>query len=823
MPGQEVATIFGTVTNNEGNPVEFANVAIVGRPGGTVTSVKGDYQLSIPANQEVLIEVSHISYFKKRTTVFLAAGQRKRYNFQFSKRVKELENVEIVEDKYDNDGMIRIKPKEAQSIPSLSNGVESLIKTLPGVSSRNEMSSQYSVRGGNFDENLVYVNGIEVYRPFLVRAGQQEGLSFINSDLVSSINFSAGGFEAKYGDKMASVLDIDYKKPSEFGGSFSAGFMGGAAHVEGAVDTGKVFYLMGYRYHNKKFVLQTLDTDADYMPKFSDFQTYVGYRAGKKWEFGFLGNYSKNNYLVIPKTRQTNFGSVFEALQFTVYFDGKESDSYETYFGAFTSLFKPTEKIHLRLTTSAFKTYESEHYTIQGQYWLDEIEMDLGDDDFGESVFNKGVGTFINHARNDLNAQVLSLEHRGKWFFSNHILSWGAKLQGETIFDHIKEWQYLDSSGYSLPHYQDSIGYQVPELQPVNPLELNSYVAANLSLESLRYSGFVQDEIEFTGPVAKHSFNIGSRFNYWNLNEELLISPRMSYLIKPKWEKKYAFRLAAGYYCQPPFYRELRDFDGNLNKDIKAQKSIHLVLGSDHFFQMWKRPFVFTGEIYYKNFKDLIPYKVDNVRIRYYADNLAKGYATGIDLRLFGEFVKGVDSWAGISLMRIAEDIENDYYYIYDTTFIQTDPVETFVVDSTKKEYGYLPRPTDQRFSFNMFFQDYLPSNPTYKMHMNFIYGTGLPFGPPGRERYKDTLRMPAYLRVDIGFSKQLLSEASSLNPNSPFRYLKSLWITAEVFNLLDARNTISYLWIKDIDNKTYPVPNYLTPRLLSLRMIARF
>jgi hypothetical protein len=724
-------------------------------------------------------------------------------------------------------GITVIDPRIVVTLPGPVSGVEAVLKTIgTGVYSSNELSSQYNVRGGNYDENLVYVNDVEIYRPFLVRSGQQEGLSFINSALVSDINFSSGGFESRYGDKLSSVLDIKYKKPLLFGGSVGLSLLGVSAHVEGVMDSTRFSYLIGIRQKSNQYVLGAMETKGDYQPSFTDLQTYLTWRMTDGWEIGFLGNISRNVYHFIPEDRETRFGTINEALRLKIYFDGQELDRFDTYTAALINTYSVNDELELKLITSAFSTRETETFDIMGQYYLDELEVDLGKDEFGDVAYNRGVGTFLNHARNRLMADVMSVEHKGAYQPGNELL-WGLKYQREMINDKVSEWQMLDSAGYSIPHPLDSPGYVNPLVQQRNFLELNEVLKSSSTLISNRMSGYMQYKWRIISDSVQLSLTGGLRFSYWDLNQQSLVSPRISIGYRPNWKRDVVFRLAGGLYYQPPFYREMRAFDGSINKQLKAQRSTHLVVGGDWNFLAWQRPFKMVAEFYYKFLHDLVPDEVDNVRIRYYANNNSRGYATGLDLKINGEFVKGIESWLSMSVMQTQEDIIGDFYYtFYNASGEKIIPgytLDNTAVDSTRFEPGYIPRPTDQRVNFSLFFQDYLPRNPSYKMHLNLVYGSRLPFGPPVHERYKQTLRIPPYRRVDIGFSKLLLDENSRRKPKSPFRYLKTAWISLEVFNLLQISNTISYLWITDVTNRMYAVPNYLTPRQLNLKLQLEF
>ena len=674
----------------------------------------------------------------------------------------------------------------------------------------------------------MYVNDIQIYRPFLIRSGRQEGLSFINPNLVSNIKFSPGAFAAKYGDKMSSVLDVTYKEPEEFAGSFSASLQGASIHLEGASKNHRLTFLTGIRYKSNQYVLQSLDTDGQYRPSFLDVQTYITYDMNEKWEIGFLGNIARNKYQFIPETRQTEFGTINQSLQLTVAFDGQEIDQFQTYFGAITNTFTPKEGVELKFITSAFSTLEDEKFDIEGGYRIDELERDLSSEDFGDIKFNRGIGTFMDHARNTLDAYVLNAEHKGKKISGNHTTFWGVKYQREFIEDKISEWGFVDSTGYFIPSSTvDSIGFTDPSAQSTGLLELNELIKSKVTLNSNRYSSYLQRSWVLEKDSVNYTFTAGARAAYWDLNQELIISPRASFSFEPNWKKDYLFRLAGGVYYQPPFYREMRDFDVNINRDIKSQRSYQAVIGSDRNFEAWGRPFKFTTEIYYKYMENVIPYEVDNVRIRYFATNNARAYATGIDFKINGEFVKGVESWFSMSVMKTQEDLVDDFYiedYNSDGEKIIPGFTQNDVVDTSITIYpGWIPRPTDQRVNFALYFQDYIPKLPSLKMHIALYYATGLPFGPPGNhDRYKATLRIPAYRRVDMGFSYRLKKEGKH-NKSKIIGNFKNIWVSLEVFNLLQINNVISYTWIKDVTNRTYAVPNYLTSRQLNLKFHFEF
>ncbi|MAY84023.1 MAG: TonB-dependent receptor [Flavobacteriales bacterium] len=818
------ARIEGKILDANGKGIEGAVINVQGVEGADVSRNDGSYSLEVPANKEIEVIITHISFKTQIKKISLKEGEVRKLEFKLESKEVSIPEVQVEEESDRDNTMESIDPKDVKLIPNSSGNFETVIKTLPGVSSNNELTSQYNVRGGNFDENLVYVNDIQIYRPFLIRSGNQEGLSFINPSLVDNISFSAGGFAPRYGDKMSSVLAVSYKEPTEFGGSVDASLLGGSIHVEGTGAEKRLTHITGVRYRSNQYVLSSLDTEADYQPVFADIQTYITYDLSEKWEIGFLGNYARNRYEFIPETRETNFGTIQQALRLTIFFEGQEVTDYETYFGAITNTYNPNDKLSLRLITSAYRSFETETFDILGQYFIDELERDLSSSAFGDVAFNRGVGSYLNHARNYLEATVLNVQHRGKLLRDNGNYEWGVSYQHEEIDDRLSEWDLIDSAGYSIPQPP-----QNPGQTPQRPIELNlfnSFKASNF-LVSNRIMGYAQRSLRWGDTSGnRYTLTAGLRANYWDLNQETVISPRANISLEPNWERDYLFRFSTGYYYQPAFYRELRDFDGELNTDIKAQRSIHFVVGADYNFQAWGRPFKFVGEAYYKQMDNIIPYELDNVRIRYYAENSATAYAVGADFKINGEFVKGVDSWVNIGFMQVYEDISNDGYYDYYNSdgqkIVPGFTINNQATDSVRREPGYIPRPTDQRINFSLFFQDYLPKNPTYKMNLTFHYGSGLPFGPPSQERYKDTLRIPAYLRVDFGMSKQLLGPDRP-SKKAALKNLESIWIGVDIFNILQRNNTLSYLWVTDVTNRQYAVPNYLTGRQINLRLLVEF
>jgi len=818
---QQNATISGKVVDDLGQSLEMVNVYITGTTTGVATDPSGKYQLTVPAGQQFSLDFSFIGYIPRRFQVTLLPGEKREFNVVLHISATELKGVEVRDQQIRSSSYTRLDPKDAKLLPTLTGGIEAMLKTLPGVSSSNELSSQYSVRGGNFDENLVYVNGIEIYRPFLIRAGQQEGLSFVNTSLVSGVLFSAGGWDAKYGDKMSSVLDVTYRKPDSMAASVTLSLLGAEGSFEGLTKNRKLTYLAGVRYKTNQYLLKGLETKGNYKPNFIDAQGQVTYDLTNKIQLSALGYYSRNTYNLVPESRETNFGTIQEAYRLMIYFDGQEMDRYQMYLGAFTVDYNISNNFKLKFIVSGFETNESETYDVRGQYWIGKLENAFGDEEFGNVTEVQGVGTFMDHARNYLDAGVISAEHKGSYLKGKNFILWGLKYQHENVNDQLGEWEMIDSAGYSMPDPPTVIGGIT---DPKEPLELQYALKTNISLSSNRLMGYLQDTWELLGEGRELTITAGIRFHYWDYNGQFLVSPRASMAYKPLWEKNIVFRLASGYYYQPPFYKELRDLQGNLNPDIRAQKSIHVVAGMDWNFFAWGRPFVFTTEAYYKYLDDLIPYYVDNVRIRYVAENIAHGYATGIDFKINGEFIQGTESWASLSFLKTMEDVEGDYYYDYYNAegqkIIPGYTLDQDVADSTRVEPGYIPRPTDQRVNFSLFFQDYLPLIPSFKANLTLIFGSGLPFGPPDSPLYKRTYRYPPYRRVDLGFSKLLIGEKTKFKEKNPLRYIDNAWISLEVFNLFQISNTVSYIWVTDVNGRQYAVPNYLTPRTINLKLI---
>jgi len=802
------STVFGLVSDAQNIPVKAVNISVSIPDYGTITNDNGLFELQLPANENLTLTFSCVGYVSKEMSLRMQPGEKKELNVALETFVDELQEVEIIE-KIDRSAVfVPLNMKDFKALPNVSGNIESLLKTFPGVASGNELSSSYSVRGGNFDENLIYVNDIEVYRPFLIRSGQQEGLSFMNPDMVSSIRFSAGGFDASYGDKMSSVLDIKYRRPDKYSGTVFLNLLGGSAFIEGISKNNRFTHTTGLRYKTNQYLLNTLETQGNYKPVFADLQTYLTCSLSKTLELGFLGNFAMNKYQFLPESRETSFGTVKDAVQLYILYDGKELDKFTTYFGAFSARYQPHSNLSLKLIVSAFNTSEEETFDIQGRYSLNELDKELGSENLGDSIMNIGIGRFLNHARNYLNANVLAVAAKGDYFQGNFRLKWGIKIQHEIIHDDLNEWKLIDSAGYSIPYS----GNQINLAEHIPGRKINLY--------STRITSYIQDSYKFM--ISNTNFEItgGLRTHYWDFNRQFIFSPRFLLTLYPSWKKPVTFHAGYGLYYQPPFYKELKDPQGNINYRIKAQESTHFTLGSKYNFLAWERPYTFSTEVYYKKLNQLIPYKIDNVRINYSGKNMAKGYAVGMDMKINGEFVPGVESWFSLSFMQTKEDILKDFYYNKENVRI---------------EPGYYPRPTDQLINFGLFFQDYLPKNPSFKVHLTAIYGTGIPTSSPFSERYDNVFRMPSYRRVDIGISKEIIGTSNPNDIRNPKGFLKplgfdvkSIWIGLEIFNLLDINNTISYLWLTTVNNLSlqtnqYAIPNYLTSRRINVKISAKF
>lgn len=792
------------------------------------TDENGRYSIKIPADKKVVIRISlRTEAAMSKVVGPYETGTKNFKIFRFSESTSL--KTAVVKGQKDRDKtLIKLDPRKLDRFVS-TGGFEQVLKTAAiGISSAGgELSSGYSVRGGNFDENLVYVNDIEVYRPFLVRSGQQEGLSVINPDLVENVDFSAGGFAAQYGDKLSSVLDIRYREPTKFASTFQASLLGANVHVEDKILDGRVSYLIGARFRSNQYLLGTLETQGDYNPRFFDLQTVLNYKINKEWTLSYLTTLSQNRFELVPQNRQTSFGSFNTPLSLFINFGGGELMEYTTWMNGLNLSYKPSQELNLNFIASSYISSEREHFTVEGAYTLSELDNNLGSEDFGETTRVLGRGYFIDNARNDLQAQVYTASHKGKYITKKSTVRWGAGFVSETIDDRLNEWRYNDSSEYNITTRATGSDQRI---------ELDEVLKSEVQLQSFRVNAYVQNT-RIINPRKEFKATYGVRTNFWSLNGENVISPRLQFswqrnkpyndslkqylkdslktenfdysldtldkLLKMRKKRDWLFRFAGGYYYQPPFYRELRGIDGSINEDLRAQRSIHAVFGGDLNFEAWGRPFKFITEVYYKHLDRMVPYIVDNVRIRYLADNISQGYSTGIDARVNGEFIEGIESWLNVSVMQTQERL--------------------YFTDENGQEQlsDWLRRPTDQRVNFSILFQDELPSNPSYKMNLSLIYGTKMPFFYDGVNRQREGFNIPAYRRVDVGFSKVVIDSQTKKKPNW-LKNAKSLWVSLEVFNLLQVNNTISFLLVKDFANTVYGVPNYLTGRRVNLRFILR-
>ena len=799
----QTARVKGVILDEFNLPIE--NVTIKSGDKGTVTNANGFYFLEIPANTKVTLTFSHVSFKKTTVEITLKPNEDYELNPVLSSKVEQIGEVTVTgANKKRVEGITAIDPVIIRRIPGANAGIENIIKTLPGVYSNNELSTSYAVRGGNYDDNLVYVNEIEVYRPFLIRSGQQEGLSFTNTDMVEAVDFSAGGFQSKYGDKMASVLDITYRNPTKFKAGLEASLLGGSLTVEGVSKNQKWNNITGVRYRDNSLLVNSQETETNFRPTFFDVQSMVNFNASAKWQFSFLGNISQNRYNYQPLTRQTNFGTIDEPIALLVFYEGQENDEYLTMFGAGKAVYQYNEKNKLKFIASGYHTQEQEHYDILAQYRLGEVDSNIGSETFGDVVFTRGVGSQLNHARNNLDALIFNAEVKGFHEISEKSqVEWGIKYTREDIRDRIVEWEVIDSAGFSLPN--PLLGYIND--QPYNPYTgplapFQSVRATNFTVIN-RFSGYAQ--WNYRGKIGAHQYwlNAGIRGHQWQVldrnadgKSQVVFSPRTQFALKPNWQKDMVFRLSLGMYHQPPFYRELRGNDGIVNPNVKAQQSIHLVLSNDYSFKLWDRPFKLISEAYYKHFTDVNTYTIDNVRIRYQANNDAEAYAYGFDARLNGEFVPGTESWFSFGYLKTEENQEGK---------------------------GFIARPTDQRLKFGILFQDYMPNIPNVKLYLNLVYNTGLPGGSPAyADPYEYQLRLNDYRRADAGFSyvfkdESLTSSKKWLQPFSEFS------LGFEIFNLFNNQNAITNTWVRDVYTKTqYGIPNYMTTRVFNLKLIAR-
>ncbi|MFH4968192.1 carboxypeptidase-like regulatory domain-containing protein [Gaetbulibacter sp. M240] len=799
----QTATVQGVILDENNTPV--SNVAITNSTSGTQSNANGFYQISIPANTLIKLRFSHISFKSIEISFELKNGEIVEFNPVMKLAVEQIATVVVNSSRNkDIEGITSLDPETIRKIPGANPGVENLLMTLPGVSNNNELSTQYNVRGGNFDENLVYVNGIEVYRPFLIRSGQQEGLSFVNSDLVQNVDFSAGGFQAKYGDKLSSVLDITYKRPYQFEAHADLSLLGAGISIENMSKDSKFTALVGARYRDNRLLINARETETTVSPVFTDVQGLFTYRFTNKFQLSFLGNAALNNYNFIPQTRQTNFGTLADPKALVVYYNGQEKDRYQTLFGALKGTYIVNDHLTTHLIASSYHTTEEEYFDILAQYALGDVNTNIGDENLGEVEFTQGIGSQINHGRNSLDALISNIELKGQYTKNENRIDWSVKFTNEDIRDRLVEWEVIDSAGFSI---------RPPKTTPVNEQPYSPYAGPLVPFQNVRATNFttinrIQAYTQWSKKTSVGNselwLNAGVRAHYWQVKNkngrgtatqasgQTVISPRVQIALKPNWEKDMLFRLSGGLYYQPPFYRELRDSSGTVQPTVKAQKSFHVVFANDYSFNMWDRPFKLSSEVYYKGLSDVNPYTLENVRIRYRARNNAKAYAYGLDLRLNGEFVPGTQSWFSFGYLKTEENID---------------------------ERGYISRPTDQRLKFAALFQDYVPSVPNLKVYLNLVYNTGLPGGSPSyADPYQYQNRLPDYKRGDLGLQYVLVDEDKRFDHGwkKPF---KTLSIGFEIYNIFDVQNSITNTWVRDVYTKRqYAIPNYLTPRVFNLR-----
>ena len=806
---RKTAYVSGTVVDENENLLANVSITILGRTSGISTNDSGYFRLEVPAERAFALVFSYTGMVSEQKNFLLNEGEEEQVTIRLERgQTSTLEEVVVTNRPERTEaGLIRPNPKTILNLPSAVTGVESLIKIFVG--SNNELTSQYSVRGGSFDENLIYVNDFEIFRPYLVRNGQQEGLSFINPELVRNINFYNGGFQAKYGDKMSSVLDIQYRKPRKFGGSAYVSILEQGVHVEGVAANNKLSYLIGGRNRSNRNLLSRQETRGNYVPSSTDLQALINYQFSEKWQAEFFGNISQSKFSLNPEFSQLT-SSVFSPfltanLGIDIFFDGQEKDEYLTNMLGVSLTNQVNRRLRLKWMASRFENDERESIDIAGAYLFGERDFDKSQPTYGLIVNPLGAGVFHNFARNRLNIQNWNVSHKGSYDVGMHFFQWGLGYDQTSIEDRLNEWEFQDSAGYSLPYDPDD-------------LQLSKVIKSSANLSIGKISGYVQDNLVFGDSLNSYTLTAGLSFNYNSLNNELLLSPRLGASWKPDWKKDIVFRAAFGAYHQPPFYRELRRYDGTVNRNLKAQKSWQGVFGFDYNFYGWNRAMRLTTEAYYKHMSDVVPYDVDNVRVRYFGENIAKAYATGIEMRLFGELVKDAESWISLGFMKTGEDIKGDTYKDY-TLDEFNQPI-----DSVTMEKGWVRRPSDRRITFGMYFQDYLATNKNLKMYLNILYGSNLPYNIPNNVKYRNALTIEPYIRVDIGFSALLLdSDRSKRRSHSPFRAFDNIWASLEVFNLIDRANTISYLLIKDFSNTTYTMPNRLTPRLLNFKIVARW
>jgi len=867
----QTVLVTGKVVDGDSKPLVGATIKVEGLNQTLYSDANGNFQFYLDSNSIFSIRITYLNHYTLKEDIITKTKNIALGNLLMIEKNLDVINIEYVRapDFFD-----KFPPIPMNRIPTPTGNFEDLIKIAAlGVSSSNELSSNYNVRGGNYDENDIFVNGvIQIYRPFLVRAGQQEGLSFIHGEFVQDIFFSAGGFDANYGDVLSSVLDVRYREPTKFGGSTQLSLMGAQAHIEGIYNGYRGNFILGARYRNNSYILGSLPTQGDYNPTFFDFQGITNYYL--KYEnpasynkLFFLGHYSSNNYRFVPTTRTTSWGTVNEAYQLRVFFEGQEETKFSTFTFAAGHEWKFSKRAKMNLVASVFHSLESEHFDVLGEYWINQLETDPSKEEFGDSTSNVGVGGFLDHGRNDLEVWIGNVYYDGQYDLNAHenkaknksyfgTLSWGIKAQYEHFNDVLSEWHLIDSAGYSIPGGDTAT------------IDLKDVVKQKNLVESYRYSSHIQftqnyikkktkcldlkkkiksdstirtiyfQDTLYDSP-SKLSFTIGTRGGYRTYNEEFWVTPRFNMTYIPRTyfldedsnvvRRNVKIKFSSGLYYQPPLYRTMRYIDGTINPDVVSQKSWHNVIGTDIYFKIWDREFKFMAEAYYKYMWDVVPYEIDNVRIRYYAENNAVAYSYGVDAKINGQFVNGVESFFRIGFLKTMENIENDDYYHYinsdgDTilpgyTFNQT------IVDSIHHEPGWIPRPTDQRLTFTLFFQDKMPRFENFKVSANLNFGTPLPYGPPSLERYKDVLRTNSYFRLDLGFMYDFVNkEQKKSHPDSKFhKAFEQFTLSLDAFNLLGIKNIVSYQWLQDIAGRYYAIPNHLTGRRINLRLVIAF
>jgi hypothetical protein len=789
---QPLVKVTGVVLDIKNNPLEQVTIAVLGQQESTLTDENGQYTIYAKTTSFTL-KYNFLGYKSFLLKVNEKIAGRISRNVTLIPNINELDQVTITNKQNQLSNTSTINISDITAFPSVSGNFESILKTLPGVSTNNELSSQYSVRGGNFDENLIYVNDVEISRPILIRNGQQEGLSFINSDLVTRAKFSAGGFEARYGDKLSSVLDVKYDKPDSNQLVLTTGLLG--TSLSSKYVTNKNFLLVGLRYKNNSNVLNKQDNKGSYNPNFGDAQLLYQYNFSNRFNVSFLGSLNIGEFRLIPEDRETQFGTLDTQLRLRIAYNGQEIDTYQTMGGAITTTFSPQPNLVIKWINSYFNTKEREKFDIEGNYVFDELETGFNSAGFAPVRINRGIGTYLNYARNSLNSQAISTEIKADQNFDSHTFSWGVRLEKNKFKDELNEYHLTDSAGYILP-YNSKKFYLEQTIKTLNNVNIDNYTA------------YVQDSYSLSNNT---DLQLGVRGSYNSLSGQILISPRLLLAYRPASDNK-IIRITAGIYQQAPTYRSIRAYDGVLNLNQKAQRSYNASAGFDYAFDGLGTRLKFTSEGYFKYSDRLIPYVVDNIRIKYLSSAIAKGHTYGADFSIGGEFVKDLVSYFRLSFMSADQDIIGDSY-------LKRNAQGKF----TTIYPGYLRRPTDQRVNFSVFFQDRLLKSPTYKVHLNMLYGSRLPIGSPLSERYADDFNIPAYKRVDIGFSKDFLDDISLHKPKLLDKYFSSFAAYFEIFNLLNINNTVSYLWLKDVDNVQYAIPNYLTGRQLNFKLILKF